>query len=262
MFTTPTQWLSRFSDYLTTSIKVLFTPCKFFTQTLTGGAINPLAHQLPARDKLTEFLTIAVLIATLAAPMHHWLLTESGFDHKLLELTSMDQQKLADNYQKMTAQPLTVINLNSLTGIQMIDSPIADSIKLLSYLLLGMAFWIFSRGKLPAKSVMVYFIYAFGACLGLETLLVLSHDMMVLTQHKIGQAYNLADAAQTGNITSLPRILLLFIMPAVIFPKLYEVSAGEVVKVTFMAVIALGLSGITASQAMLTSGLIVIFPGF
>ena len=262
MFNSPTQWFSQITEYLTTSVKILFSPCTFFNQTLTGGAINPLAHQLPEPNKLSEFLTIAVLIATLAAPLHQTLLQQSGAGDQMMEMASLNYQKMVANYAQVTGQYMTLIDLNQLTGIKVIDTPIADTFQLLSYLLFGFTFWLFSRGKLPAKSVMVYFIYAFGACLGLETLLWLASDLFLVSQHQSGQAYDIMTASTLGTLGSIPRMLFLFIMPAVIFPKLYEVTTGQVVRITLMAVILWGLIGVIASDAMLASGLIVIFPSF
>lgn len=262
MLHSPGQWLTQISEYLSTSIKVLFSPRQFFSHTLTGGAVNPHAHQLPEANKLSAFLTIAVLIATLAAPIHQTLLKHSGAEQSMLDMAQLNYQKMVENHSQVTGQYMTLIDLNRLTGIRVIDTPIADTLQLLSYLALGITFWLFSRGRLPAKSVMVYFIYAFGACLGLETLIWLTSDIIMVSQHQVGQNYDIMFAGTLGSIGAIPRLLFLFVLPALIFPKIYEVTAGQMVKITLMAVMGWGLVGITASQAMLSSGLIVILPSF
>lgn len=130
-----------------------------------------------------------------------------------------------------------------------------------TYALFAGLFWAFSGGKLPLKRMMGYFAYSIGAGIVFATFFLLAGDLIFALLAPDDFQTGFFTASAVYQIGDLPRLIYLFIMPAVIFPGILGVRRSIVIVATILSVATWALTGLLISQIMLSTGIMIHAPG-
>ena len=244
------QPLGKVADFLRTVISVLTRPRAFFAE-------QARQRSDPSTPSIKQYLGMAVGLSALVAPLHRALLRAGGFPEPFLQLAERDWKDIAHDYGRATGQDLTVIDLSHLTGVSVLDAPIEDVARLGVYALFAALFWIFSRKRLPLGLMLRYFAYVIGACIVVNTVFVLLGDAVFVLS-----SGSMASLTAVQLIGGIPRLLYLFVVPAVIFPAIVGIPRRTVVWSTVLATVTWGLGGFLISQVMMSTGLIILVPAW
>jgi hypothetical protein len=252
------QVLTKVVGFLRTVLSVLMHPRTFFAEQSGRPSQNRPGAKPPS---IKEYLAIAVGLSALIAPLHHALLRAGGFPEYYLQLAQRDFKDIAYDYGKATGKDFTVLDLRNLTGISWLDSPVEDMTRLGVYSIFAGLFWVFSEKRLPLVQMMRYFAYSIGACMVVETIFCLVGDTAFVLLSGAGSQGSMTSLMAIQGIGGIPRLLYLFIVPAVIFPAILGVKRSVVVKATVLSVLTWGLGGLLISEAMMRTGFIIMTPG-
>jgi hypothetical protein len=167
---------------------------------------------------------------------------------------------MATSYGAATGRHVTLIDLSSLTGFSLLDEPVQDFARTATYGLLAALFWLYSGGRLPVRKVMTYFAYAFGALLVVGAAANLLGDLLFLSLSGDWRSRTFA-AGLVGDLAGLVRLAFILAVPAMVFPTLFAVTRGVVIRATALAVLTWGVGGLLLAQLMLSTGLVILGPG-
>jgi hypothetical protein len=160
-----------------------------------------------------------------------------------------------------SATPSTLVDLEALTGVPMIDKPIEGCRAHGSDLFpAGHAVLGLQRQPHSVRPVMAYFAYAFGAMLVLDVAGNLLGDLLFLVLPGGWQSRTFA-AGAVGDLAGLVRLAYILVFPALIFPALLGVSRATVIGATMLACLSWGLGGLLLTQLMIGGGLVILGPG-
>jgi hypothetical protein len=250
--------LSHFLEFLRTVVSVLTRPRAFFTEQADSRFRDRQRVEIPS---IKEYIGLAVGLSALVAPLHHALLRAGGFPEQFLQLAQRDWKDIAQDYAQASGQDLTLVDLSHMTGIAWLDSPIEDVARLGVYALFSGMFWVFSRARLPLGLMMRYFVYAIGACIVVNTVFVLLGDAVFVLAPGSGSWESMHSLIWIQQIGDIARLLFLFVVPAVIFPAILRIPRSAVVWPTVLSALTWGFGGWLISQAMMSTGFVILSPG-
>jgi hypothetical protein len=239
-------------------VRVLTRPRTFFAGQLGATSRDGKVAGTPS---IKEYLGMAVGLSALVAPLHLALLRAGGFPERFLQLAGREGRDLAHEYGRASGRDLTVVDLSHLTGISWLDAPVEDVARLGVYALFAALFWVFSRKRLPLRLMMRYFAYGIGACMVLNTVFILLGDAVFVLTSGAGFGGSMNSLMAIQQIGDIPRLVYLFVVPAVIFPAIVGIPRSAVVWSTVLATLTWGLGGFLISQAMMSTGFVILSPG-
>ena len=251
--------LASLRTFAATVPEVLFHPRRFFTACLgpqEGAPADAALRPLPP----FKHLGMGIALATLVAPLHQAMLRAGGFPDEIISLVNRSPAEMAASYGAATGRNVTLIDLSALTGVSVLDEPMQDLARTATYGLLAALFWLYSGGRLPVRKVMTYFAYAFGACLVVGAAANLLGDLLFLSLAGDWQSRSFA-AGLVTDLAGLVRLGFILAVPALIFPALFAVSRGVVIRATALAVLTWGIGGLLVAQVMMATGLVILGPG-
>jgi hypothetical protein len=251
------QPFGKIADFLRTVASVLTRPRAFFAGQHGASSRAGNGAGVPS---IKEYLGMAVGLSALIAPLHLALLRAGGFPERYLQLAGRDWKDLAHDYAMATGRDLTVVDLSHLTGISWLDAPVEDVSRLGVYALFAALFWLFSGKRLPLGLMMRYFAYGIGACMVVSTVFVLLGDALFALSSRPGSRGSMAALMAIHQLGDIPRLLFLFVVPAVIFPAIVGIPRRAVIWSIVLSTLAWGLGGLLISQAMMTTGFVIHLP--
>lgn len=243
--------------FLRTAWAVLRRPRIFFADYFSA---NGTSQQLPT---ISAYLGVALGLHALILPLHHLLLRMGGFPEEILAIANWDRQQMVALWEQIAGQPVILFNLMELTGIAFFDSPVEDAARMALYWVFAGLFALLSGGRLPRHKMVGYFAYAFGASLLVETVGMLIGDLILVVLAGSGSFMdNYFYSSLVDSVAILPRILYMFVIPALIFPAILpNVTRRLVIRTTILFLVVWGGGGMILYQLLLSMGIVVMLPG-
>jgi hypothetical protein len=204
-----------------------------------------------------EYLGIVILLSTLLVPLHVALLRVGGLPESVIQ---MDKQTVIENYERLTGQRLTVIDFTALTGVLILDEPIADAARMAVYTVLAVLFWVFSGKRIPVKGMAGYFAYTLGVSLVIDTIFLILGEICF--------AFLLSGGLETRfnalTLFRLPFLILLlglqFVGPTLLFPGILPVSRRTALIATVLAFAVWGIFNYITFNMMISNSILIILP--
>lgn len=246
------QLVVRVQRFATILAAVLLRPRLFFEQYWRAVQQERRGAAASGAPKPFEFLGWAVALGALFTPFHQMLLAAGGFPEVWLDIAGMDAREMAERYQAVSGRSITVLDFGALTGFPPLDEAIGDLVTIARYGLLAVLFWAFSGFRLPVRLMAAYYAFVTGACLVLQQAFTLAGDLVFLA----GAGFGAMSLVQT--LGSVPALIYLFVLPAVILPGLLCVPRRLVLRATVFAVLVWGAAGLLLAQLMMSSGVILL----
>jgi|SRR5262245_31807595 len=251
--------IGKVREFIRTTFNILTRPRSFFT-TLFRAIDQPAKEKHPTSLSKFKYLGISIAISAAVMPLHFALLRTGNFPEYFIDLAERGSQGLAQNYKKMSGRDIVLIDFSNLTGVSLIDSSIEDTARMLVYALIAGLFWIFSGGKLPIKRMMGYFAYSFGACLVIETAFLLIADVIFVQLAYADSGTAMFALSTIQQLGSIPRLVYLFILPAVILPAILSIRRGTIIWATILSALTWGVVGLLFAYIMMGIGVVILLP--